>query len=57
MSVTKAVGLNIEKPAMIVEDLLSANGSLLLCAEDNVGKSMMANQLGMCIAQGKDFEL
>ena len=55
MSVTKAVGLNIEKPAMIVEDLLSANGSLLLCAEDNVGKSMMANQLGMCIAQGKDF--
>ena len=50
-----AFKMNIEKPKMIVEDILNERGNTLLAAEDNVGKSMMANQLGLCIATGTDF--
>jgi hypothetical protein len=50
-----AFEMDIEKPKMIVEDILNERGNTLIAAEDNVGKSMMANQLGLCIATGTDF--
>ena len=50
-----AFEMNIPKPEMIVEDILNERGNTLLVAEDNVGKSFMANQLGLCIATGTDF--
>jgi len=50
-----AFEMNIPKPEMIVEDILNERGNTLLVAEDSVGKSMMANQLGLCIATGTDF--
>ena len=55
MKVVDALQLDIEKPPMIVEDILNEIGTCLLVAEDNVGKSMMGNQLGICIATGEDF--
>ncbi len=55
MKVLDAIKLNIPKPPMIVEDILNEKGNTLLVAEDNVGKSMMGNQLGICIATGQDF--
>ena len=54
-SVYDAMKLEIPKPPMIVEDILNERGSTILSAEDNVGKSMMANQLGCSIAIGEDF--
>ena len=50
-----AFEMDIPKPEMIVEDISNENGNTLLVAEDSVGKSMMANQLGLCIATGTDF--
>jgi len=55
MNVLDALDLSIDKPSMIVEDILNENGATLLASEDNVGKSMMANQLGICIATGQQF--
>lgn len=55
VKVIDAVDMNIKKPNMIVEDILNVRGNTMLAAEDNVGKSMMANQLGLCIATGIDF--
>ena len=55
MKVVDALQLDIEKPPMIVEDILNEIGTCLLVAEDNVGKSMMGNQLGICFAPGEDF--
>ena len=55
MNVLDALDLSIDKPPMIVEDILNENGATLLASEDNVGKSMMANQLGICIATGQQF--
>ena len=52
---TAAFEMDIEKPKMIIEDILNERGNTLLSAEDNVGKSMMANQIGLCIATGMDF--
>ena len=40
---------------MIIEDILNENGTALLTATDNVGKSMMANQTACCIATGTSF--
>ena len=53
--ITEALKLDIPKPEMIVEDILNERGSTLLTATDNVGKSMMANQIACCIATGTDF--
>ena len=55
MNIYDAIDLGLEKPPMIAEDLLNEVTTLLICAEDNVGKSLMANQLGICIATGQDF--
>ena len=55
VKLTDAFEMDIEKPKMIVEDILNERGNTLIAAEDNVGKSMMANQLGLCIATGTDF--
>ena len=55
ISVADALELDIPKPPMIVEDILNERGNTLLTAEDGVGKSMMANQLGCSIAIGEDF--
>ena len=54
-SITKARELDISKPKMIIEDILNENGTALLTATDNVGKSMMANQTACCIATGTSF--
>ncbi len=53
--ITEALRLDIQKPAMIIEDILNERGNTLLTATDNVGKSMMANQIACCIATGTDF--
>jgi hypothetical protein len=53
--ITEALKLDIPKPGMIVEDILNECGTTLLTATDNVGKSMMANQIACCIATGTDF--
>jgi len=53
--ITEALKLDIPKPGMIVEDILNECGNTLLAATDNVGKSMMANQIACCIATGTDF--
>jgi hypothetical protein len=53
--ITEALKLDIPKPGMIVEDILNECGNTLLTATDNVGKSMMANQIACCIATGTDF--
>ncbi|MBC8555225.1 MAG: AAA family ATPase [Candidatus Brocadiales bacterium] len=50
-----AFELDIQKPKMIIEDILNERGNTLLSAEDNVGKSLMANQIGLCIATGTSF--
>jgi len=55
MKVVDAIKMDMPKPPMIVEDISNEKGSALLVAEDNVGKSMMANQLGICIATGQSF--
>ena len=55
VSVFDALKLDIKKPPMIIEDILNERGNTLLSAEDNVGKSMMANQIGCSIAIGEDF--
>jgi DNA primase len=55
VSVLDALKMDIHKPRMLIEDLLNENCTLLLSAEDNVGKSMMANQMGLCLASGQDF--
>ena len=55
ISITEALKLDIPKPGMIVEDILNECGNTLLAATDNVGKSMMANQIACCIATGTDF--
>ena len=55
VSVLDALEMDICKPRMIIEDLLNECSNLLLSAEDNVGKSMMANQMGCCLATGQDF--
>ena len=55
VSVLDALKMDIHKPRMLIEDLLNENCTLLLSAEDNVGKSMMANQMGLCLATGQDF--
>jgi len=55
VNVLDALKMDIHKPRMLIEDLLNENCTLLLSAEDNVGKSMMANQMGLCLATGQDF--
>jgi len=55
VSVLDALKMDIHKPRMLIEDLINENCTLLLSAEDNVGKSMMANQMGLCLATGQDF--
>jgi len=53
--ITEALRLDIQKPAMIIEDILNERSNTLLSATDNVGKSMMANQIACSIATGTDF--
>ena len=55
VSVLDALEMDIHKPRMLIEDLINECCNLLLTAEDNVGKSMMANQMGLCLATGQDF--
>lgn len=48
---------SMEKPEVrwLVDDLLIAGGTSVLVAKPKVGKSVLARQLAVAVAQGKDF--
>lgn len=47
-------GENIEPPTWIVRDVLPT-GLAMLCAPSKIGKSWMMMQLGLAVAEGKEF--
>lgn len=47
-------GENVDPPSWIVRDVLPT-GLAILCAPSKIGKSWMMMQLGLAVAEGKDF--
>lgn len=47
-------GENVEPPTWVVRDVLPT-GLAMLCAPSKIGKSWMMLQLGLAVAEGKDF--
>ena len=47
-------GENVEPPTWVVKDVLPT-GLAILCAPSKIGKSWMMLQLGLAVADGKDF--
>ena len=55
MSLTNFINEDDNNLEHIVEDLLTENGVLIIAGTDGVGKSILASQLGLCIATGENF--